>query len=85
MLYGPRQLKTRYDGLDHVLYIRYIREVCYRLCRRALLQSGGCEGLMPGLGQGDSTPSVFSRKFLSLSENFGLGIPAAKDLKIGVT
>lgn len=53
--------------------------------RRALLQSGGCEGLTLGLSDGDSIPSVFIRKLLSLSENCGLGIPAAKDLNRGVT
>lgn len=77
-----------YTGCRHskILSVRWwIREIGYRLWRRALLQGGGCEGLLLGLGVGDSIPSALSRKFLSLSENFGLGIPAAKDLNSGVT
>lgn len=57
----------------------------YRLGSRALLQGGGCDELALGLMDGDSIPSVFLKKFLSLSENCGLGIPAAKDLNRGVT
>jgi len=33
--------------------------------RSTLLQRGGCDGLTPGLSDGDSIPSVFIRKFLS--------------------
>ena len=44
-------------------------EVCYRLWRRTRLQGGGWERLFPGLGEGDSIPSVLSRKFLSWNIN----------------
>lgn len=57
----------------------------HKLYRRALLHGGDFNGLKVVLMDGDSTPSVFFRKYFSLSENSGLGIPAAKDLKIGVT
>lgn len=59
--------------------------VGYRLWRRARLHCGGCEESMTWHGDDDSIPSVLSKKCLSLSENFGLGIPAAKDLNNGVT
>ena len=57
-----------YTGCRHskILSVRWwIREIGYRLWRRALLQGGGCEGLLLGLGVGDSIPSALSRKFLS--------------------
>lgn len=47
------------------------------------MQGGDCMAFVPGFS-GESTPSVLSRKCLSLSENFGLGIPDANDLNNGV-
>lgn len=43
----------------------YISDELEIQIRRALLQSGGCEGLTLGLSDGDSIPSVFIRKLLS--------------------
>lgn len=51
--------------LDHVEFLLGgILDADYKLWRRALLQDGGCEGLVRS-GHGDSIPSVFNRKLLS--------------------
>lgn len=67
-------------------FMRRIKVGVQRPWRRAFLQGGECKGFAIGLlVAGDSIPSVLRRKCLSLSENCGLGIVDAKDLKSGVS
>ncbi|KAG5604164.1 hypothetical protein H5410_025656 [Solanum commersonii] len=58
----------------------------YALLRRARLHDGGCERFVPGCMDVDSTPSfnITRHRMLTLSENFGVGISAAKDLNSGL-
>lgn len=59
--------ELNHHHLNHVklLYMRWSKKVGYRLWRRARLQGGGCEGLVLGMGKGESAPSVLSKKLLS--------------------
>lgn len=49
------------------------------------MHGGGWEGLVTRVGDGDSIPRVFIKKCFSLSENWGLGIAAAKALNNGIS